>query len=338
MDSRIQQAKTWLEQLKLAPDFQLETASADASFRRYFRVILENQTLILMDAPPDKEPLDQFLYTHELLSQQQVHTPKIVAENQAQGFLLMEDLGTELYLDVLNHENADQLYSDAIDALINIQKGPTTTASSVNSSATASQTKPLPQYNESLVNQELELFIDWYVKKYLGKSLSEKEHLTWSKLKTLLNDNFKAQPQVWVHRDFHSRNLLRTKTQSPGVIDFQDMVEGPISYDLCSIFKDCYIEWPREKQLDWLNTFYDKSKHSQQFEFAQLVRWYDLTGLQRHIKVLGIFCRLNYRDGKSNYMDDLPLVHKYVMQVCDLYPKLDDFKALMHTIHEGKHD
>lgn len=292
-------------------------ASADASFRRYFRVHTARQTKIAMDAPPEQEKLLPFIETAEALRRQNVHTPAIYAENHDEGFLLLEDLGNQSYLQELN-EQPDKLYSKALQALIQLQRG---VIDQPNFQA--------PIYNESRLAQEMDLFEDWYLRRHLDQKLSAGQSLIWQDTKELLIKVCVTQPQVWVHRDYHSRNLMVVPENSPAVIDFQDLVIGPIAYDLASIFKDCYIEWPRQQQLEWLQQYFEQSTRELsifEYSFDQLVRWYDLTGLQRHLKVLGIFCRLNYRDGKAQYMEDLTLVRKYIVEVLDHYPELNVFK------------
>jgi len=316
-DHRFELLTQWLtNELNLVIS-TIEPASADASFRRYFRTQTDRGIFIVMDAPPEKEPLVQFIAVAQALSQQGVHSPQIIEKNQQQGFLLLEDLGHTTYLNELRTK-PDELYCDATDALIKIQQG------------NAKQNDlTLPSYDAAMLAQEMELFSEWFMLKHLGIEMDESLRNKWATTKQLLIDACIEQPQVWVHRDYHCRNLMITTNHSPGVIDFQDMVVGPIAYDLASIYKDCYIQWPRQQQLIWLEEYRSKALKLLDltpFSQSELIRWYDLTGLQRHLKVLGIFCRLYYRDGKAQYLDDLPLVAKYVLEVLDLYPQLQDFK------------
>lgn len=304
-DIRLQQLTQWLQTvLGKQAISSLEPASADASFRRYFRVFAAEQSLIAMDAPPEKEDSQPFVHIAKALSKLGVHAPQILAENLEQGFLLLEDLGNTDYLDELKQPNrAAPLYQDALRALVKIQAGSIPT---------------LPSYSDTKLRAEMSLFTDWFYERHLQQSLSSEQSHVWQLTQDLLCDVCAQQPQVLVHRDYHSRNLMVTAKDNPGVIDFQDMVIGPISYDLASIFKDCYIEWPRKQQLLWLADYYELIE-SPEFSLEQLTYWYDLTGLQRHLKVLGIFCRLNYRDGKPRYLADLPLVAKYCLEVLELY-------------------
>lgn len=323
MDKRLEQLTDWVNTVVAEPIVQIAPASADASFRRYFRVITSSGSKVVMDAPPDKEQLQPFVEIAQALRNLQVHAPEIFAHNDQLGFLLMEDLGERPYLAELA-SNHQILYQDALGALLKIQQG-----------SVHQPDFKLPDYDEKRLHAELDLFEDWYLRRHLDQSLSANQHLIWQDTKELLVVTCRQQPQVWVHRDYHSRNLMIDDHDNPGVIDFQDMVLGPISYDLASIFKDCYIEWPRQQQLDWLDQYHQHAQTALpelSFTLAQLVRWYDLTGLQRHLKVLGIFCRLNYRDQKDQYMSDLPLVKKYIEEVLQLYPELRSFQQLFNAL------
>jgi len=319
LDKRLNQLQNWLKTIFPNDDINLTSASADASFRRYFRIETKDQVIIAMDAPPDKEDCGPFLHRAKLLQDRQVHVPEIYAQDLEQGFILLEDLGQIDYLTSLRSGGeADILYSDAMIALTKIQSGDPELA---------------PKYDQSKLVEEMARFKDWFIERHLGESLDSASQEVWSALQERLCLACTEQPQVWVHRDFHSRNLMVTGN-NPGIIDFQDLVTGPISYDLASIFKDCYIEWPREQQLVWLGQYYEKLD-TPSFSLDQLVEWYDLTGFQRHLKVLGIFCRLNYRDGKQNYLKDLPLVGKYCLEVMELYSskivEIRDFNRLFST-------
>jgi len=317
LDKRLLQLEDWLKSELSLELKSFEPASTDASFRRYFRVTTVNQSFVAMDAPPDKENLAPFITVARALDQLGIHAPKVHAQNKPNGFLLLEDLGTRTYLEEVTN-NAPELYNQAIVALVTIQSG--------------SELKPklkLPHYNQKRLREEMDLFEKWFINKHLRITLNSKYCDVLKQTKQILVDECAAQPQVWVHRDYHSRNLMITDQNSPGVIDFQDMVIGPISYDLASIFKDCYVEWPRKQQLSWLRDYHELALEKlavEPFSFAQLVRWYDMAGLQRHLKVLGIFCRLHYRDGKASYMNDLPLVAKYTLEVLNLYPEFAAFK------------
>ncbi len=310
LDTRFKQLKKWLtEEVKLTY-LNVEPASSDASFRRYFRVTTGNASLILMDAPPEKENSVPFVETAYRLANLNVHTPEIHAKNLDLGFILLEDFGDKDYLSQLTSlDAADSLYRDAIDSLLLIQQGEPNT---------------IERYSAEKLREEMSLFENWYLKQHLKLELTQQQTSLLSSTQDFLVKTCLEQPQVWVHRDFHSRNLMVTTENTPGVIDFQDMVTGPITYDLASLFKDCYIEWPRHQQLRWLNQYYEKLE-SPHFSFAQLERWFDLTAFQRHLKVLGIFCRLNYRDGKPAYLNDLPLVAKYCLETMQKYVELSSF-------------
>jgi aminoglycoside/choline kinase family phosphotransferase len=323
MDKRIQLAKLWLEKVIDKPIQSFEVASEDASFRRYFRVTTSSSSYILMDAPPDLEPVEPFINIAHLLRQLDIHAPEVFENNKEQGFLLLEDLGNRTYLPELVH-SAGPLYSDAIKALVKLQSG-----------NVDQHNIQLPNYDEKFLKKEMSVFIDWYVTEHLGSSLSDEQVKIWESTQNFLVEACLEQPQVLVHRDYHSRNLMVIGKNSPAVIDFQDMIVGPISYDLASLFKDCYIEWPRAEQHQWLRQYLSLAKSeipNHVFDMEQLIRWVDLTGLQRHLKVLGVFSRLNYRDNKSQYLDDLPLVEKYIHQVVDLYPELTGFGNLFHSL------
>lgn len=312
---RLTQLQDWLDSLAANTYTELQPASSDASFRQYFRVLnkQDNKTYIVMDAPPDKEDCHAFVLITDLIRGVDVNAPDIIALDIQQGFLLLDDLGNKSYLNYLNDNTAEDLYIDAIDALIKMQ----------------SIDGLLPAYDETLLQTEMDLFETWYLNRHLDVQLDEKQKPSLSLIFDLLIDNARQQPQVFVHRDYHSRNLMITDTNNPGVIDYQDAVIGPISYDLVSLFKDCYIEWPREKVEHWLELYLARLAPDRFIEKHTLLRWFDLMGVQRHLKVLGIFARLNYRDGKSQYLDDLPLTLKYILDTCDLYGELQPLKQLL---------
>ncbi len=264
-----------------------------------------------MDAPPEKEDCEPFVQKALALAELDVHTPHVYRHDFDQGFIVLEDFGNIDYLDQLDDfVRAQELYGAAINALLKIQTGPP---------------EQMPAYSQTKLREEMSLFPAWFLRRYLNITMSDEQAQVWQATQDLLCRVCAEQPQVWVHRDYHSRNLMVTESNSPGVIDFQDMVTGPIAYDLASIFKDCYIEWPREQQLTWLTQYY-RQLSSPNFSYEQLIIWYDLTGLQRHLKVLGIFCRLNFRDGKARYLSDLPLAAKYCIEVLNLYS--DQFSEL----------
>ncbi|MGB5396747.1 MAG: phosphotransferase [Gammaproteobacteria bacterium] len=290
-------------------------ASADASFRRYFRVHdnAANTDRIVMDAPPDKEDCSAFIHVTHLLRGVGVNAPAILAQDLAQGFLLLEDLGSEPYLGLLNDNSADRLYADAIGALVRMQ----------------AIKNNLPAYDSQRLQTEMGLFETWYLNRHLGVQLESDQQQTLAQCCQLLIDNARQQPQVFVHRDYHSRNLMKTSSNNPGVIDYQDAVIGPISYDLVSLFKDCYIAWPRDRIEAWLKNYLAAA--SLEVDFKTFLRWFDLMGVQRHLKVLGIFSRLNYRDGKAQYLDDLPLTLTYVVDACERYAELKPLLELLQS-------
>ncbi len=315
---RLTQLQQWLDSLSENNYKNLEPASADASFRQYFRVTDDknNRTCIVMDAPPEKEDCRPFLQITELIRDVGVNAPEIISMDMKQGFILLDDLGTKPYLDHLDKSSADNLYIDAIEALINMQKIDAI----------------LPSYDEQLLQSEMDLFETWYLNRHLDIELNEAQKTVLGNTFDLLIQNAIEQPQVFVHRDYHSRNLMITDENNPGVIDYQDAVIGPITYDLVSLFKDCYIEWPREKVELWLDLYLARITPARLIDKETLLRWFDLMGVQRHLKVLGIFARLNYRDGKPQYLNDLPLTLKYVVDTCDSYEELLPLKQLLEEL------
>ncbi|MBT8114481.1 MAG: phosphotransferase [Arenicella sp.] len=325
MDDRLDALQRWLRDDLDMQCENLRPASADASFRRYFRVQCGQQSFVVMDAPPQQEPLQQFIAVDQALIRHGVHAPRIHARNERQGFLLLEDLGDELYLDYLP-DRPKPLYNDALVALLKIQ-----------AATIADDNLELPSYDADRLGYEMDLFRDWYVARHLQQPMDRPQQQLWADTKQSLIDACVQQPQVWVHRDYHSRNLMVTKQNSPGVIDFQDMMIGPLAYDLASLFKDCYLRWPRDTQLDWLRVYMGGAAEQLpdvKLDFDNLVEWFDLTALQRHLKVLGIFCRLHYRDGKDRYLEDLPLVRSYVDEALDLYPQFDDFRMYFNMLNK----
>ena len=304
-DLRLAQLHTWVHQQW--PEARIEVASADASFRRYFRVFNEGKTSIAMDAPPEKEDCTPFLDVTQRLLDAGVHAPEIIRQDLEQGFLLLEDFGSIPYLDQLNTDSADSLYGDAISALLQIQQANPTN---------------LPEYNHDFLMLEMQYMPEWFLQTHLNIQPSTEQQDTINQCLNDIATKVVEQPQVFVHRDYHSRNLMITDNDNPGVIDYQDAMLGPITYDLVSLLRDCYIQWPNDKVETWVLAF--KTQLEQQGQLvdisdAEFIEWFDYMGLQRHIKVLGIFARLNHRDGKSNYLNDLPLTLEYTMQVAKKY-------------------
>jgi hypothetical protein len=320
---RIEQLTTWLHALHPDRPFSLAPASADASFRRYFRVSFADGTsLVAMDAPPEHEDCRPFLHVAELFESAGVHVPHIHARNLEQGFLLLSDLGSTTYLQILGRENARTLYGAATDALIQIQL--------------ASSPDHLPAYDQALLRRELELFPEWYVSKHLGVTLSEKQHAVLEESFRRILANNLAQPSVYVHRDYHSRNLMHVPDNNPGILDFQDAVYGPITYDLASLFKDAYIRWEEADIMDWLIRYWEKARKAGlpvREDFGEFYRDYEMMGVQRHIKVLGIFARLYHRDGKAGYLKDMPLVFEYLHSACARYIDLKPLQVLLEELH-----
>ncbi len=302
-----------------APQASLAAASEDASARSYWRVSGAKESAIVMDAPPGSGSLDAWLDMDARLRSAGLNAPEVLAADLDRGFLLLSDLGTRPYLAELNDTTADALYADALDALLTMQ--------------TRVDPQGLPRYDEPFLVRELELMPTWFLERHLGASVDCGE---WDVIEVafrLLVDNVLAQPQVFVHRDFHSRNLMYVPGHNPGIIDLQDAVLGPVTYDVVSLLRDCYITWDEARVRAWAETHRQRLVEAggldRQVDAARWQRWFDLTGLQRHIKVLGIFCRLWYRDGKRGYLTDLPRVWHYVRSMASRYPELHDFIALL---------
>ena len=327
-DSRLAQLTDWLAALN-APITRPETlrpASSDASFRRYFRVdAADGGTLIAMDAPPPQEDVRPFLRVAELFGATGVTVPSIVAQDSERGFLLLSDLGNTTYLKQLNADTAHKLYIDAIDALVLLQ--------------TQSRSGQLPAYDRELLHRELTLFPDWYLGKHLNATLSEKQRADLDKVfETLLANNL-AQPQVYVHRDYHSRNLMVLEKGNPGILDFQDAVYGPITYDLVSLLRDAYIQWDEEMVLDWTIRYWERARRAGlpvSHDIDAFYRDFEFMGLQRHLKVLGIFARLYHRDGKDGYLNDIPLVMEYTRKVAYRYKEFATLVKLLDTLDEQR--
>lgn len=320
-DKRLQQLRGWLTQQLKSELFDITVASADASFRRYFRITHENRSMIAMDAPPEKEDCRPFVAIAKQLFAAGIHAPEILAENHQQGFLLLSDLGDTQFLSVLNKANAKTLYKDAIDTLIKIQ--------SVSASS-------LPVYDKDLLEKEMQLFPDWFITKHLQITLNQKQQQLVECVYDCLTENALQQPNVFVHRDYHSRNLMQTAESNPGVLDFQDAVNGAVTYDLASLLKDCYITWPRQQVEQWV-AYYLQSAHQhniidKKHTFNEVLQWFDLIAVQRHLKVLGIFSRLNIRDNKPEYMEDLPRTFQYIVESCERYPLLYPLKILLQQL------
>jgi aminoglycoside/choline kinase family phosphotransferase len=330
-DSRLNTLRNWLKGLQPSWQLDLDTlapASADASFRRYFRIESKNpdfRTLIIMDAPPQHEPLDAFIQVDLLLSEAGLNVPNILEQDIQNGFLLLNDLGNKTYLAELNSKSADHLYQDATHALIKMQL--------------ASKPDVLPNYDEALLQRELDLFPEWYLEKHLGIQLNELQEAQLKKSFELIIENNLAQAKVYVHRDYHSRNLMVTGKNNPGVIDFQDAVYGPITYDAASLWRDAYIAWPEERVIDWAIKFWGDGRKAGLLmpnDFGQFYRDFEWMGLQRHLKVLGIFARLFHRDGKDGYLKDIPLVLEYATACANRYIELKPLARILESTRTNK--
>lgn len=304
MPQRIEQLRSWLASLPQLSDFTFEPASNDASFRRYFRVYAGGGSYIAMDAPPDREDSGPFVKIAEAFESIGLNVPHIHARDLDQGFMLLEDLGSELYLDNLTTESVDRLYGDALGALATLQAcGPR---------------RHLPPYDRSLLMREMALFRDWLVSKELNLRLSDAESSMLDQVFELLVENALEQPQVCVHRDYHSRNLMLTQSHNPGILDFQDAVVGPVTYDLVSLLRDCYISWPPDQVREWVMGYFELAVQSgilRAGHEARFLNWFDLMGVQRHLKASGIFARLNRRDGKPGYLKEIPRTLGYITQL-----------------------
>ena len=321
MPERIKQLHHWLQNDLKLKDYDMVPASGDASFRRYFRITDVNvKTFIAMDAPPDKENCEPFVRLAREFEALGLNVPSILEENHEQGFLLLKDLGNTQFLEVLDKENVDQLYGDALKELLTLQK-----------SCIASS---LPSYDKPLLLREMELFREWLLEKHLGITLTDEENQVIDNAFELLSDDALEQPRVCVHRDYHSRNLMvSVDGQPPGILDFQDAVNGPITYDLVSLIKDCYIEWPRQQVEDWAMGYCRQCIEAgllKAEEEVKFLRWFDLMGVQRHLKAAGIFARLNIRDGKGGYLKDIPRTVGYIRKLDGIYPQLNDLIGLIN--------
>ena len=311
MAQRLALLEAWLTTVLGSGDRIMEPASGDASFRNYWRVHKGDCTYIAMDAPPGREHTDSFVRIAKAFRAIGLNTPEIYAREPSQGFLLIGDLGSRLYLDVLDAGNVDRLYADALGALAIIQAcGPL---------------DGLPVYDGPFIYREMELFRDWLLDRQLGLALSAQEQATIDQAFDALAASALEQPRVCVHRDFHSRNLMITDPPSPGILDFQDAVAGPVTYDLVSLLRDCYVAWPRERVEEWARGYFGLALQTgilRDTQEARFLSWFDLMGAQRHLKASGIFARLNCRDAKPGYLQDIPRTLGYVVEIAPSYPAL----------------
>ena len=317
-DPRRDALERWLSGPLRGERFSLTPASADASFRRYWRVQLEGaRTFVAMDAPPDKEDCRPFVKVAALMREAGVNAPVVHAEDLQQGFLLLGDLGARTYLDELNAQSAPALFADATDALLRWQL--------------ATRPGVLPPYDEALLRREMGLFPEWYVGRHLGKQVDQKP---LEEIFSLLVKSALAQPAVYVHRDYMPRNLMVCEP-NPGVLDFQDAVLGPITYDMVSLMRDAFISWEEQQVLDWTVRYWEKARAAGlpvDADFGEFWRAFEWMGLQRHLKVLGIFARINYRDGKPHYLQDTPRFLAYARTVCRRYRQLAPLATLLDAL------
>lgn len=329
-DVRLQDLNVWLAE-QLANLFQnqgwgpvpagcLTAASSDASFRRYFRWAADGRSFIVMDAPPPQENCRPFVEIAHLLASADVNVPVIHAQDLDRGFLLLSDLGKHTYLDVITADNADDLFDDAIEALLAFQQLP--------------MQAPLPSYDVALLRRELELFPQWYVGRELGLALNNEQQAMWQRVSTLLIDSALAQPKVLVHRDYMPRNLMQS-VSNPGVLDFQDAVYGPVTYDITCLFKDAFLSWPQQRVQGWLKAYWQRAQAKDvpvQADFEDFQRASDLMGVQRHLKVIGIFARICHRDGKPRYLADVPRFFAYIDEVIARRPELAELDTLIESL------
>jgi len=320
---RLEQLNHWLGQALGLPRYDIAPASSDASFRRYFRISFGGETRIVMDAPPDKEDSRPFVRIARALHGIGLNVPQILAEDLAQGFLLLSDLGSEQYLSALNADSVGRLYGDAMGALLTLQ-------------ACGPQGDELPPYDEALLLREMELFREWYLGRHLGLALSDGEQRMLDETFRRLAQSALEQPQVAVHRDYHSRNLM-VAPHNPGILDFQDAVFGPVTYDLVSLLRDCYVAWPREQVEAWALGYQELAIDCGILRLRdeeRFLRWFDWMGVQRHLKASGIFARLNHRDGKPGYLKDIPRTLGYVREVAGRYPELAGLGEMVEKAEE----
>jgi aminoglycoside/choline kinase family phosphotransferase len=306
-DPRLTLLEEWLARAQPGAAFTLSPASADASFRRYFRARFEDgRSLIVMDAPPGQEDCRPFVRVAQLLREAGLHAPLVVREDFEKGFLLLSDLGQTTYLSVLDAASAPRLFDDATSALVTWQL--------------ASRKDVLPPYDEALLRRELMLFPDWYLARHVGLALDPAERSELEQLFAVLIARATGQPAVFVHRDYMPRNLM-VADPNPGILDFQDAVYGPITYDVVSLFKDAFVSWSEEQVLDWTIRYWEKARRAglPVADFAAFHEDFEWMGLQRHLKVLGIFARLAYRDSKHGYLSDTPRFVRYVRNVAERY-------------------
>ena len=323
MDARVQNLTAWLQTILDTNDFSLLPLAGDASFRRYFRVKSADTCYIAMDAPPEHEESYPFVAIAKTFKNMDLCVPEVLAEDIPQGFLLLSDFGDRLFVKELNNDNADKLYKKALQALLVIQSCQEVSGWS------------LPQFDHRFIKRELEAFHYWFIARYLELRLTQKETQTLHQAFDYLIASACEQPQVCVHRDYHSRNLLLLDDNQVGIIDFQDAVWGPVSYDVVSLLRDCYIDWPKERVHDWALYYLEQAKRANILSNTSpktFLQWFDLMGIQRHLKAIYIFSRKLLRDNDPGYLDDIPRTLAYTQTVCAAYPELTKFYQLLQQV------
>jgi len=342
VDKRLNSLTRWAKRIFADDGLRISPASADASFRRYFRVSHQRASHIIMDAPPEKEDSEPFVRLSAYLNSLNLNAPEVL-DSDDEGFYLLSDLGSAVYLDVLGEDNADAFYADALQALLMMQtKG-------------SKDDARIPDYTKERLLSEMHLFDQWYLAIERGYSIDSDLAVMFDTCYEFLAKSALRQPQVFVHRDYHSRNLMYIETLdsnitnsniinskeidhdkiiNPGILDFQDAVWGPVTYDLVSLLRDCYIAWPEEQVETWVRQYFSKLMAHEiiNVDEAQFIRWFDLMGIQRHLKASGIFARLKHRDSKLGYMKDIPRTLNYILSTARKYPQLDDLVSLLEQL------
>ncbi|VAW86376.1 Phosphotransferase involved in threonylcarbamoyladenosine t(6)A37 formation in tRNA [hydrothermal vent metagenome] len=320
MDLREKEITVWLEKELGLTQIELTPASSDASFRRYFRCLNNDKTVIVMDAPPQHEDCQPFIDIAKAMRELGLNVPEVHLIDLERGYLLLSDLGSVQYLEQLNAQTATKLYADALAALKRLQfRG-------------SQELLLLPDYDTNLLQREMELFREWFVTQQLNCELSDNDNHIMDEAFSLLTESALTQPRVWVHRDYHSRNLMVTAENNPGILDFQDAVYGPVTYDLVSLLRDCYIDWPQSQVESWVADYYLQIKEEllgNDVDRVLFQKWFDWMGAQRHLKAIGIFSRLNIRDGKAGYLADIPRTFSYLVEVTSAYPELAELNHLL---------
>jgi len=317
-DLRFDGLLQWLNKQFDTDNINIEALDGDAGFRRYFRIHVNEESYIAVDAPPDTCNNASFIDIAQRMRTVGVKTPQIHHVDQDNGWFCLEDFGNELLIRSLNEASLASVYQDAFEPLLSFSR--------IN-------TQQLPDFDEAFIVRELDIFSEWLLDKHLGISLSEQQNDAWQQCQSLLVQSALAQPQQFMHRDYHSRNIMRCADGSLGIIDFQDAVLGPITYDIVSLLKDCYVKWPREKVLDLFLCYLAQldSKLVEKYDEKQWIKWFDLMGMQRHLKASGIFARLHHRDNKSHYLKDIPLTLSYIVETANLYSEFSFLSELIST-------